>query len=95
MPELKDHVSLAHISLELEQPFWATGRTRRKRRQRGGGDKRKDEECEVRRKKKERLESLLPRRLWIPFISPPFILSWFEWVSLSCNKKTRNRDSLL
>lgn len=36
MLELKDHVSLAHISLELEQAFWAMGKVRRQRRQKGG-----------------------------------------------------------
>lgn len=75
MLELKGYVSLAHISLELEQPFWAMGKRRRQRRQRGGGGQEKDEKCEGRTKEKESLESLLPRRLWIPFRSPTFISS--------------------
>lgn len=36
MPELKDHMSLAYIWLEVEHPFWAPGRVRRERTQSGG-----------------------------------------------------------
>lgn len=38
-------------------------------------EKRKDEKWEIRRKKRESPEFLLPMRLWMLFISPTFILS--------------------
>lgn len=55
MLELKDHVSLAHISLELEQAFWAMGKVRRQRRQKGG--RAQEERWEVWGENKEERES--------------------------------------
>ena len=74
MPELKDHVSLDHISLELEQPFWAWARWEGRGGTEGWEEKRKDEKWEVRRKKKESPESLLPMRFWMLLKAP--LLSW-------------------
>lgn len=72
MPELKDHVSLAHISLELEQPFWAMGRMRRERRQKGGGWTR----GKMRSVKKEERESRIstPQETLDPVYKPSFHL---------------------
>lgn len=83
------------ISLELEQPFGAMGKIKVQRRQREserrGGKMRRVK----RRKKRGTPDSPCPMRLWMPFISPTFILSSFERISVLCNKKMLNQNILL
>ena len=95
MLELKDHVSLAHIFLELEQPFWAMGKRRSQRRQRGGGrtrGKMRSVKQEQRRKKVSNLCS--PGDSGYLLEAP--LLSWASLSGfLFSATKILNQDSLL
>ena len=73
MPELKDPVSLDHISLELEQPFWTWPRWEgRGSREEVGGE---EEKWEVGGKKKEESPEFPPPHGTLDACKAP-LLSW-------------------